>query len=57
VSAPDRSLGQVAFDAYREHRMGLTHDGKLIPEWAELGQDIRNAWVEAVDAVMIEVGS
>lgn len=44
---PEYRLGHVAFDAYRDHTNGLTHDGRAIPEWRDLGESVQMAWVAA----------
>lgn len=46
-------LGQVAFDAYKLTVNKLTHDGKPIPNWNELGENIRVGWRAAADAVVM----
>lgn len=46
-----KSLGETAFDAYNESKGGKTHDGKDIPEWADLGDEVRAAWEAAANAV------
>lgn len=44
-------LGRTAFDAYKQSKQGTTYDNKPIPEWKDLGDDVRTAWCEAAKAV------
>ncbi|MFF8656832.1 hypothetical protein [Streptomyces huasconensis] len=37
-------LGQQAYAAYGTATGGLTHDGRTMPPWEELGEDIQAAW-------------
>ena len=46
------NLAQVAFDAYREHRNGITYDAKPIPSWDNLTPEIREAWGAAAHAIL-----
>lgn len=48
----DVTLGQVAFGAYRKHAEGRTHDGKPIPEWSNLGDEVQAHWEAAASAVV-----
>lgn len=50
-----KTLGQVAFEAYREKVGGQTYDGKPIPLWGELSERIRQAWEVAAGAVAEEI--
>jgi hypothetical protein len=47
-----RTLGQIALEAYAEARRGVTFDGRPIPVWAGIGDDVRNAWEAAALAVV-----
>ena len=38
------TLGQIAFEAYNEKKGGKTYDGKPIPPWSEVGDEVRGAW-------------
>lgn len=46
------TVGKVAFEAYRERKMGSTYDGKPIPPWGEVGDAVRDAWEAAAAAVL-----
>jgi len=46
-----KTLGQIAFEAYREVRHGEAYDGTVIPEWKELRDGIKDAWEVAALAV------
>lgn len=48
-----QSLGQIAFEAYRQSVGGRTYDDKPIPAWAELSESIRLAWDTAANAVVL----
>lgn len=45
------ALGRLAFEAYSKRAGGLTHDGKPIPAWADVGSEVRARWCAAVHAV------
>lgn len=51
MNEESRSLGQIAFDAYTESKRGTTFDGRPIPAWQDLGDEVRNAWSAAAQAV------
>lgn len=51
----DKSLGQIAFEAYCESVGGVTYDNKPIPQWAELSERIKAAWEAGANAVKDEV--
>ncbi|WP_318202976.1 hypothetical protein [Streptomyces sp. SCL15-4] len=44
-------LGQVAYLAYSEATGGLTHDGRPMPAWDDLGDTVQGAWIAAAAAV------
>lgn len=44
-------LGKANFDAYRASKNGVTYDGKPIPEWADLTDDVRQGWRDGARAV------
>lgn len=48
------SLGKIAFEAYKAEKLGVTYDAKRIPTWEELGDDVRNAWAAAAEAVIAQ---
>lgn len=49
----NKTIGQVAFEAYNASKGGLTHDGKPIPPWSEVGDAVRAGWeVAAASAVL-----
>lgn len=39
-----KSLGQIAFEAYKDWVSGQTYDNKPIPAWDSLTPRIRDAW-------------
>lgn len=49
----DKSMGQRAFEAYNEAKGGRTYDGKPIPPWDAVGDDVRSAWERAAAVVVI----
>lgn len=54
----EKTLGQVAFEAYNESKGGLTYDGKPIPPWDELSGDraaVHSAWEVAARAAADEM--
>lgn len=54
--AATEKLGRVAFEAYNERRGGKNHEGKPTPPWAELPEEIREAWAEAATAAVEKAG-
>lgn len=40
-------LGQRAYAAYGQTTSGLTHDGRTMPAWEDLGEQIQAAWTAA----------
>ncbi|MER5213709.1 hypothetical protein ABT063_24835 [Streptomyces sp. NPDC002838] len=44
-------LGQKAYAAYREATGGRTHDGRFMPAWEDLGEQIQGAWTAAAVAI------
>ncbi|MCQ9178744.1 hypothetical protein KMT30_06800 [Streptomyces sp. IBSBF 2953] len=44
-------LGQRAYAAYGEVTGGLTHDGRAMPAWEDLGEQIQQAWTVAARAI------
>lgn len=48
MASTGASIGEVAFEAYREIRGAVTHDGKDMPLWEQLNDDIKKAWDDAV---------
>jgi hypothetical protein len=51
-----KTSGRIAFEAYRSKKQGVTYDAKQIPAWEELGDDVRNAWEAAAEAVIVNMG-
>lgn len=45
------TIGQIAFEAYSKAKRGKTYDNKLIPHWNDVGEDVRQAWEAAAQAV------
>lgn len=50
----DQTPGQLAYQAYATATGGLTHDGRPMPRWDDLGDRIRHAWASAALAVRTE---
>ena len=44
ASIEEQTYGQVAFDSYAAATGGRTYDGRPIPPWGELTDEIRDAW-------------
>ncbi len=51
-----KTLGQIAFEAYKESKDNVTYDNKPIPAWTELSADVQIAWEKAAYAVRKEIG-
>lgn len=46
-----KTLGQIAFEAYKEHRQGIAYDGTPLPLWEEINAGVRSGWEAAAAAV------
>lgn len=44
-------LGQKAYAAYGESTRGLTHDGRVMPDWDDLGEQVQAAWTAAATVI------
>lgn len=44
--------GRAAFEAYARAKAGVTYDGKPIPQWCDLSDDVRQAWRAAAAAAI-----
>lgn len=42
-----KTLGQIAFEAYKRAKAGLTYDDKSIPPWEDLSSAVQDAWEAA----------
>jgi hypothetical protein len=47
--------GRLAFEAYGKSTGGRTYDGRPIPKWHELPENIREAWCAAGAVVASDV--
>lgn len=45
-------LGQRAYAAYGEAVGGRTHDGRPMPAWDDLGEQIQDGWTAAARAAV-----
>jgi hypothetical protein len=53
-----RSLGQIGYEAYRKFSSGKSLvSGLPVPAWAELPDEMREAWQHAGDAIASEVAA
>lgn len=50
------TLGTIAYLAYSEATGGLTHDGRPMPAWEDLGETIQGAWIATATAVAARTG-
>lgn len=46
-----KSLGQIAFEAYKEDLEGKTYDGKQIPNWEDLGERVKHGWEKSAEMI------
>ncbi len=53
--ADDKTLGQIAFEAYVQQVRGVTYDLKPIPTWDHLTDSVRAGWEVAAIAMMTRV--
>lgn len=42
-----KTLARVMFDAYNKQAGGKTYDGKPIPPWDEIGDNVQARWFAA----------
>jgi len=47
-----KSLGQIAFEAYCEHQNWIAYNGEPIPDWDSAKPGVQEAWAAAADAVI-----
>ena len=52
VGGANKTLAQVAFEAYVKHQDGKAYNDTIIPPWHRLPDDIKEAWIAAVMAVL-----
>ncbi len=50
---PDKTLGQIAFEAYGDNREWKDWRGQPMPQWGDVRQEIRDAWEVAASAVTL----
>lgn len=48
-------IARIAFEAYAKQVGGKTYDGKPIPGWNELGDNVRAGWRAAIEAIVKHV--
>lgn len=50
----NKTLGQIAFEAYGDNREWRDWRGNAMPQWSEIREDIQEAWEVAAQAVVKE---
>lgn len=55
IRATSEQLAKRAYEAYAKSTSGKTHDGRDMPDWADLPQPTRNAWHAAAEQVRHDV--
>lgn len=48
----NQTPGQTNFEAYRNYRQGIAHDGSKIPDWAQLDPSVAKGWEAGAVAVL-----
>jgi hypothetical protein len=48
----DKSLGQIAFEAYGDNREWKDWRGQPMPQWGDVREEIRVAWQVAAEAAV-----
>lgn len=48
----EKTLGQIAFEAYRLAKNNIAYDGTPIPEWSKLDEGVRSGWESAAGGVV-----
>jgi hypothetical protein len=51
---PEKTLGQVGYEAYGEHAEWKSFDGRPMPRWSDLRPDIVEKWEVAARAIAAE---
>ena len=51
------TMGYYAFHGYAGAMNGVTHDGKKIPKWEDLGEKVQNAWECSAMVVAHEIAN
>lgn len=51
-ATPEYRSGHVAYDSYSASTKGLTHDGRPMPAWRDLGEPVQRAWIAAAAGVL-----
>ena len=54
-----RTLGQIAFEAYKAAVQSVAYDGTPIPEWRDLKPTIQVAWQTATEEIrdLVKIGA
>lgn len=52
-SALSTKVGEIAYKAYAQKANHLTYDGKAMPTWQDLGDDVRSRWTAAGQMVSL----
>jgi hypothetical protein len=50
-----KHVGKLAYDTYAAKAGGVTHDGRPMPKWEDLGDKVRSQWDVSAQAVVIGV--
>lgn len=49
---PKEEVAEVAFNAYGDKANWKTFDGREMPKWGAVGDDVQQRWVAAIEAVV-----
>lgn len=47
-----KTIGQVGYEAYAKQTGGKTFDGRKMPQWDDLPENIKLAWEAAGEAML-----
>ena len=48
----EKTLGQIAYESYRNAQNGKAYNGQPIPDWKDVRDDIKQAWNRAAATVV-----
>lgn len=51
-TTPEYARGKRAYEGYAEATGGKTYDGRDMPQWRDLGEQVQRAWIAAAASVV-----
>jgi hypothetical protein len=56
ITGQDKTLGQIAYEAYCHARQWKAFNGDTLLQWPEVLPEIQDAWEKSSEAVELELG-